>query len=61
MSLATYEIPNPDDLKNQHDKPQTLSGNLFPYNTLGDRSFEELLYSIYITKLNSLGFPFDNI
>ncbi|MDR6845678.1 ATP-binding protein [Flavobacterium granuli] len=61
MSLVTYEIPNLDDPKNEYDKPQPLSGKSFPYNDLGDRRFEELLYSIYRPKLNSTDFSFDNI
>lgn len=61
MSFVTYEIPNLDGLKNEHNKPQPLAGKSFPYNDLGDRRFEELLYSIYKPKLNSTDFPFDNI
>lgn len=61
MSLVTYEIPNLDNLKNEHDKPQPLAGKSFPYNDLDHRRFEELLYSIYRPKLNSTEFPFDNI
>lgn len=61
MSLVTYQMPDLNDLKSEIEKPQPLSGKSFPYNGLDDRRFEELLYSIYKTKLDTTGFSFDNI
>lgn len=61
MSLVTYNTPILITTNNENEKPTPLANKSFPYNDLGDRNFEELLYNIYYYKLNTESFPFDNI
>lgn len=61
MSAVTYTSPILNAESSENEKPTPLANKSFPFNDLGDRSFEELLYNIYYHKLNSGSFPYDNI
>jgi hypothetical protein len=61
MSLVTYDTPILIGANTGNERPKPLANRSFPYNSLDDRNFEELLYNIYHYKLNTVAFPHGKI